>query len=277
MEYVLPKPQSILRLSPNRLGRDFLLGDVQGELQLLEELLKVVRFNRDSDRILSVGDLVDRGPNSREVMTMAASAPWLHSVLGNHEVMAAECLLGRRDADPLSDQAWTASLPRNEIQAALTFLLSRPIAIEVEIAGLNVGIVHAEVPLGSSWAELESRTFDWADANPEATDRLVASLLWGRRRLKRLTHSLRVEGLMESVADKEKPAPVPGIDLVVAGHTVLRLNGLRPAHIRGHLWIDTGAGYQDGRLTIVDFAARSYVQLAKNSKPTVTPLPAMAE
>ena len=55
------KTQSFL---PNKIGRDFIVGDVHGHFKLLELLLKKVDFNERIDRIFSVGDLIDRGPDS---------------------------------------------------------------------------------------------------------------------------------------------------------------------------------------------------------------------
>jgi serine/threonine protein phosphatase 1 len=260
--YQQPDRVGLMRVPRNANGRDYFVGDVQGELELLKRLLVAVNFDPDRDRLFSVGDLVDRGSDSWGVLQFAMSSPWLYSVLGNHEVMAAECFLGRRDADPLSDQAWTASVPRCEIQSAITFLLSRPPAIEVESASQRVGLIHGELPLGSSWSDLAECRFDWADADPKSTDRVVGSLLWGRQRLHQLTSALR-QGV--PIGDAA-PDPAVGIDLIAAGHTVLRLNGFRPTLISGHLWLDTGAGNTDGRLTMVDLEAKTYLQVGRNSK-----------
>lgn len=44
----------------NILGRDFVVGDIHGEFSKLSKLLSSVEFNENSDRLFSVGDLVDR-------------------------------------------------------------------------------------------------------------------------------------------------------------------------------------------------------------------------
>ena len=45
----------------------YAIGDIHGERDLLEELLASLPL-RDEDRLLFVGDYVDRGPDSRGVV-----------------------------------------------------------------------------------------------------------------------------------------------------------------------------------------------------------------
>lgn len=72
-------------------GRDFIVGDIHGMLTLLQALLKHVRFNPDTDRLFSVGDLVDRGEESSETLELL-NIPWFHATLGNHEVLLLDYL-----------------------------------------------------------------------------------------------------------------------------------------------------------------------------------------
>lgn len=71
-------------LPQNTSGRDFVVGDLHGQRRELERQLEVARFDIRRDRLFSVGDLVDRGPDSLETLALIAE-PWFHSVLGNHE------------------------------------------------------------------------------------------------------------------------------------------------------------------------------------------------
>jgi len=54
----------ILKLPTNTTGKDFVVGDLHGCYDLLESLLGAVSFDKSKDRLFSVGDLIDRGPNS---------------------------------------------------------------------------------------------------------------------------------------------------------------------------------------------------------------------
>ena len=77
----------IHHFTKNEQGRDFLVGDIHGMFSKLDEILHDLCFNITVDRLFSVGDMVDRGPESYDVLKWLA-ASWFHSVRGNHEQMA---------------------------------------------------------------------------------------------------------------------------------------------------------------------------------------------
>jgi serine/threonine protein phosphatase 1 len=78
--------KQIQKLPANQLGNDYVIGDLHGCYSLLSDLLERVEFNPKSDRLLSVGDLIDRGPDSLRCLQLL-NEPWFHSILGNHEKM----------------------------------------------------------------------------------------------------------------------------------------------------------------------------------------------
>ena len=73
-------------LATNTLGRDFVVGDIHGHASKLMEQLDQLRFDIDKDRLICVGDLVDRGPESAQALALL-NEPWFFSVLGNHELL----------------------------------------------------------------------------------------------------------------------------------------------------------------------------------------------
>lgn len=75
-----------LRVSQNAGGRDLVVGDLHGHRSLLEQALDRVSFDACRDRVLSVGDLINRGPESLATLALIEE-PWFHAVLGNHELM----------------------------------------------------------------------------------------------------------------------------------------------------------------------------------------------
>lgn len=81
------------QLKLNETGRDFVVGDIHGCLDLLNALLDHVSFNKEKDRLISVGDLADRGPNSLEVLRLV-NEPWFHVVKGNHEQILVDYVAG---------------------------------------------------------------------------------------------------------------------------------------------------------------------------------------
>ncbi len=64
--------------------RTIVVGDVHGCLDELDELLRLVSLRPGFDRLVFVGDLLDRGPDSVGVVRRARELGGL-SVLGNHE------------------------------------------------------------------------------------------------------------------------------------------------------------------------------------------------
>lgn len=80
-------------LEPNLLGRDFVVGDIHGCLSAFKNLIKNINFNHEVDRMISVGDLVDRGDDSFGCLSLIRE-PWFHSVLANHECMMLDMFFG---------------------------------------------------------------------------------------------------------------------------------------------------------------------------------------
>lgn len=63
----------------------YVIGDVHGCYRSLLSLLDIINFKPDIDELLFLGDLVNKGPSSLEVLELVRSLPKARSVLGNHE------------------------------------------------------------------------------------------------------------------------------------------------------------------------------------------------
>lgn len=65
----------------------YVVGDVQGCYEPLCRLLDLVRFDQSADTLVSVGDLINRGPDNRSVVALARSlGTSFRAVLGNHDL-----------------------------------------------------------------------------------------------------------------------------------------------------------------------------------------------
>lgn len=65
----------------------YVVGDIQGCYDELQRLLEQVRFSPGSDRLWSVGDMVNRGPRSLETLRLLRSLGTAFTgVLGNHDL-----------------------------------------------------------------------------------------------------------------------------------------------------------------------------------------------
>lgn len=66
------------------MGRTIAIGDVHGCAREFEKLLKKLNPQK-SDRIIQVGDLINKGPDSHEAISLAKAYD-IQTIMGNHEM-----------------------------------------------------------------------------------------------------------------------------------------------------------------------------------------------
>ncbi|MGH9844413.1 MAG: metallophosphoesterase family protein [Blastocatellia bacterium] len=83
-----------MQMPPEKNGpaRTLIIGDIHGKLDLFNRLLEAIEYRPDEDRLILIGDLVDRGEDSRGVVERAielksASPNNVIVIRGNHEAM----------------------------------------------------------------------------------------------------------------------------------------------------------------------------------------------
>lgn len=201
---------NVLRLEKNTNGRDFLIGDIHGCFSRLRALLDAAAFDESRDRLFSVGDLVDRGPESHQAMEWL-DKPWFFAVRGNHEQMAINFAAGHNHPFQYERNGgrWFIDLPDIEQQWIASRFEQLPLGIEVPVGDRRVGIVHAEVP-GNDWHRLEL-----------ATGAARETALWSR-----------------TIIDRGEDIEVANIDYVFVGHTPVDAELRALGNI---IYTDTGA------------------------------------
>ena len=106
----------------------YAIGDIQGCHAELCQLLALVGFSPQRDRLWLVGDLVNRGPASlavlREVMALGKAAV---TVLGNHDLHLLIVATGQRSAHDDDTLADILNAPDRE--ALVDWLLHRPLVV----------------------------------------------------------------------------------------------------------------------------------------------------
>ncbi len=211
--------------------RTLAIGDIHGCARALEALLAAVA-PAPEDRVVTMGDYVDRGPDSRgvlEIMLALHAAGRLVALRGNHEQMMLDARLG---GEGLS--LWLAC---GGAQTLASY----------GAAGRSVDAFDA-VPQ-RHWNFLEEALVDWwecegyffvhANAYPDVplADQPPYVLLW--------------EKLYE-------PCNHVSGKVMVCGHTRQR-DGL-PRHLGTTICIDTGAHERHGWLTCLDVLSGRYWQ-----------------
>lgn len=79
-------------------GRCIIVGDIHGCLEEFDELLKKVQYLPKVDRLILVGDLIDRGPDSVGVVRRARELD-VECTKGNHEVKFLKWFKGNKHLD----------------------------------------------------------------------------------------------------------------------------------------------------------------------------------
>lgn len=225
----MSKHPRVLRLPRNELGRDFIVGDIHGSYDMVLQAMKQVGFDGAVDRLISVGDLVDRGIQSARSARFLAQS-YVFAVKGNHE----ENLLRLYEhGDPHPDvlkyivrayhMDWWLNASKLDQLGILTAFARLPNVIEIETARGLVGIVHGDVPKGMSWPDFVSRI--------EAGDSQ--------------TLQVALEGRQRISPDGRNGAPgvpdesgVSGVGRVFVGHTIQRHGPARYGNVYA---VDTGA------------------------------------
>lgn len=235
----------VQRFSKNEIGRDFIVGDIHGCFSALAADLVRIGFDRSRDRLFSVGDLVDRGPECEESIEWL-NLPWFFAVAGNHEDYAIRWPNGHMDPKQYiaNGGAWNVFAGPDASDVYADAFRALPIAIELETEAGLVGIVHADCPL-RSWNDfagaLKTGWVKSADGemrnSKNALDSLIDAAQWSRNR-----YQLGQVGFA--------PEDVADVRAVVVGHTPLR----DPEWVGNVFHIDTGACYEWGFFTVIDAA-----------------------
>lgn len=229
------------RFEQNTKGRDLIVGDIHGCFTKVQQRLDEIGFDPSVDRLFSVGDLVDRGPESKLALEWVAK-PWFHAVQGNHEDMAIRWgkPVCRMDAGNYAANGggWNIANTieeRAEFSQAFSVL---PIAIELETANGPIGIVHAACPT-ESWPDfVDALKTGWVKTptgmkqSKSAMDELLEGAMWSRSRIQAMDDSM-----------------TQGVFAVVVGHTPMQ----RMTSLGNTIFIDTAGWHPSGAgFTILD-------------------------
>jgi bis(5'-nucleosyl)-tetraphosphatase (symmetrical) len=108
---------------------DLLIGDVQGCCGALERLLDECGFSPSRDRLVVLGDLVNRGPRSLDALRLMRSMDGAaQCLLGNHDLHLLAVAHGARKVHRSDTFAEVLDAPDRD--ASLRWLRERPLALE---------------------------------------------------------------------------------------------------------------------------------------------------
>ena len=214
---------------PSRL---FVVGDLHGCYDLLMAGLKTLNFDFEGDLLVCVGDLVDRGRQCLECVSLL-DEPWFKAVRGNHEQM---CIDGFKDIHyaeihfKQNGGRWFYQLERQQRAQIVEKFAALPIVLEISFKHKKYGFVHAHIE-NNDWEIFKQEIL----LNTRKAGRWPVDLaIWGRERAR-------------AALDEARFQQVAHVDEVYLGHTVL------PQATQKHncFFIDTGA-FMTGKLTVVE-------------------------
>jgi hypothetical protein len=120
-------------------SRTIVVGDIHGCYDELMALTEKVEL-QDDDRVIAVGDLITKGPKSREVLELFISDKRFTSVIGNHDLTLRRRWNGE-DVEFKHAQKATNKELKAHRDKFLSYLNSLPFLIELE----NHLVVHAGI------------------------------------------------------------------------------------------------------------------------------------
>lgn len=213
------------------------IGDIHGHADALESLLQMINV-QTNDTVVTLGDYVNRGPNSRRVLDLLiALEAYCHLVpiLGNHD----EMMLDSRN-DVHARERWLS-------QGGDTTLASYGVNAKVD----DIPQEHWDF-LNNCMPYFETEEFIFTHAN----------YCWYSTMDQQPVSLLRWLSLKES-----PPRPHLNGKTFIVGHT--------PGPIRdiGHcICLDTGCGF-GGNLTAMELVTKSVWQVGEQPQKQVVPIP----
>ena len=201
------------RVEATRWRHVWVVGDIHGCFSLLMAKLRLCHFDPWQDLLVSVGDVIDRGPDSLRCLKLLRKR-WIIAVRGNHEQMGLDALAtGEQFLWFMNGGSWFAQAEQPAATTALETCRQLPWILELRCQnGIHV-IADADYP---------DDNYQWQ----KEVD--LQRVLWDRTRLMNKGNGIR------------------GADHFWFGHTPLRQ---RLDHENLH-YIDTGAVF-GGELTLV--------------------------
>lgn len=247
-----------LNIPVNETGRDFVCGDLHGSYDRLESFMDAVNFNVHTDRMFSVGDLVDRGPHSERCLALVLQ-PWFFSVYANHEELMCDFyndgplgfawvrnggdwglkyLEGPTAEDLQDTAAWLKSLLENEVSK-----LPHLMTVNMQ-NGKKFHVIHAELPcqVGITDDVIADPTFAERHLMKKDPFEGTINLLWQRKLFGMLAKQnvddyLKRKILRATMLNNMHLVFSDKLSHIYSGHTILQ----RPTTLYGQTNLDTGA------------------------------------
>jgi serine/threonine protein phosphatase 1 len=225
--------------------RRIVIGDVHGHFKGLQNLFALLSID-ERDRVYFLGDLIDRGPKSAQVVELVRSRQY-SCLLGNHEQMMLMAF-SASGSDHFAMEAWLSAGGRSTLDSYQDLG-----QLDVDLQWMST--LPAYLDLGDIWLV-------HAGVNPRLplTAQTSQEFCWIRREF------------------HQSQKPFFEDKLIVTGHTItFTFPGVEPGQlVRGAGWldIDTGAYHpKSGWMTALDTTLQKVFQVnVRSGKTRIRPL-----
>ncbi|AUC07537.1 serine/threonine-protein phosphatase 2 [Acinetobacter lwoffii] len=201
----------------------YIVGDIHGSYSLLMQELYLKNFDFDNDLLICTGDIIDRGTENLECISLL-DQKWFLTVRGNHEEM---CIRGQydpkmKDMHARNGGAWFYRQFQKTQQKIIDRLVDLPLVIEVLLSNKKIGIIHADIDI-HDWNAFK-HDIAQGDYKISGVSSAYANALWGRGRIRQ--HSAHYD-------------VVENIDEIYLGHTIVKEH----TQIDNCHYIDVGSSF----------------------------------
>ena len=239
-------------LDLNNYSRIFIVGDIHGCFDMLQYALKDVGFS-DSDFLLCLGDLIDRGDKNLEVLNFVLESDNVFSIKGNHEDIACN-YFSNISVDYLKKYwnnqggKWHEDYDLDYLVNLFKIVDTFPVALKVIFNNKSIGLAHADCIL-DDWNDIKKYINEDSDGDNQK------KLMWSRVKFEKVINHEYFKSL-ENIKEikPNKNFIIKNIDNVFYGHSILGEH----LTLGNQNWIDTGAfmdlGFEDHGLTLVEFS-----------------------
>jgi bis(5'-nucleosyl)-tetraphosphatase (symmetrical) len=155
----------------------YVIGDVQGCFKELLKLTKKIQFNPKKDTLIFAGDLVNRGPQSLEVLDFCMqNRKSIKVVLGNHDLYLLSLIIDKQTkAKTLSPILKSANVAKY-----FNWLIKKPMLLKVKIEKSNetFWISHAGIPYFWSLSKAQKLSRELSKSLKD-NPKFVLKNMWG--------------------------------------------------------------------------------------------------
>lgn len=141
-------------------NRTIFIGDVHGCFDELKELLEKVSFNKNSDRLIFLGDLINKGPHSKEVVDFVRGGGF-ECLLGNHELGFLRSLTDEKFFKKGFKKFYESYSDAKEREETIEWIKNLPLYIEESDFICIHGGLEPHIPLNQQEPRVATRIRTW--------------------------------------------------------------------------------------------------------------------